>query len=199
VVGRVGIFAEMELFASTAFNHQEGRQLLGTTTLAATSRSVVGPSSIGIRRTVLRERVKRPDVVVSLIGQIPTRDAWPAVTGGLVAIKSIDPVVLFVNGNYSHPFESSATRRRPIAFDTFDLAMGYGLGLNDTTAISMAVAGLFAGKPDDLAPKPPSAFSVRFSLTTSLGRGLYLEPSVSFGLSGPAHNFGFGITMPYAF
>ena len=199
LVGRVGVFPETELFAATGYTHQAVRQLLGNATLASTSRSVIGPSSVGIRRTLLRENVRRPDVVVSTSGQIPTRDAWPAVTAGLVAIKSLDPVVLFANGNYTHPFERGSPSRRPMPVDTVDLSFGYGLGLNDTTAISMAVGALFAERPGDSAPKPPSTFSARFSLTTSLGAGLYLEPSFSFSLSGPAHSFAFGLTMPYAF
>jgi len=65
----------------------------------------------------------------------------------------------------------------------------------------MAVGGLFA-RPASTETGPlkvPSAFSLRMSITTALGAGLYLEPSVNVGLSGPAQSFGFGITMPYSF
>jgi hypothetical protein len=65
----------------------------------------------------------------------------------------------------------------------------------------MAVAGLFTGKAtvDGVAAKQPSIFSARFGLTASLAEGLYVEPSISFGLSGPGDSFAFGVTMPYAF
>ena len=39
----------------------------------------------------------------------------------------------------------------------------------------------------------------RFALTSWLAEGLYIEPSVSFGLSGPEDSFAFGVTIPYAF
>jgi excisionase family DNA binding protein len=201
VVGRVGIFDETEMFASTAFTRQDSRQLLGGATVASSGRSALGASGIGIRRTLMHEAVGRPDVVVTLSGQVPTRDTLPAVGAGVVLVKSLDPVVLFANANYAHPF-ARASGSRPIpALDTIDVSLGYGLGLNDTVAISMGVAGLFARPTrDGAAPsKPPSLFNARFGLTTALGEGLYLEPSISFGLSGPGHRFAFGVTMPYAF
>ena len=202
VVGRVGIFDETEVFAGTAFTRQDSRQLLGGATVGSSGRSALGASGIGIRRTVMHETVGRPDVVVTLTGQVPTRDTLPAVGAGVVLVKSLDPVVLFANANYAHPFARASGSSRPIPpLDTIDVSLGYGLGLNDTVAISMGVAGLFARPTrDGTAPsKPPSLFNARFGLTTALGEGLYLEPSISFGLSGPGHRFAFGVTMPYAF
>ena len=132
-------------------------------------------------------------------GQVPTGDLLATAGGGVVLLKSLDPVVLFANANYVHPFERTSSARTPI--DSVDLSLGYGLALNDSTAISMGVGGLFARTASsDTGPlKVPSAFSLRMSVTTALGAGLFLEPSVSVGLSGPAQTFGFGITMPYAF
>jgi hypothetical protein len=65
----------------------------------------------------------------------------------------------------------------------------------------MAVAGLFTGKTtiDGIAARQPSVFSARFGLTAWLAEGLYVEPSVSFGLSGPGDGFAVGVTLPYAF
>jgi hypothetical protein len=61
--------------------------------------------------------------------------------------------------------------------------------------------GLFTGKTivDGVAAQQPSVFIARFGLTASLAEGLYVEPSISFGLSGPGGSLAFGVTMPYAF
>jgi len=200
LVGRVGIFEETELFASTTFNNLDSRLFLGTTNLAGSGRSAVGATAAGIRRTLFRERVGRPDVIVAINGQMPTGDASAAVGGGLVLVKSIDPVVLFANTNYAHTFRrSGVTRVEPE--NSVDLSMGYGLGLNDSVAISMAVSGLFAGTTtvDNATLRSSALISGRFGLTMSLAEGLYIEPSVSFGLSGPGTSFAFGVTMPYRF
>jgi excisionase family DNA binding protein len=199
VVGRVGILNETEVFAGTAYSTQNTQQLAAGTVIGISDGSGFRSTTTGIRRTVLREGVKRPVVVASFSGQIPTRDALPAVGGGLVMVKSLDPVVLFASANYVHPFERITVARRPV--DTVDVTLGYGLGLNDATAISLAVGGVFAEttSTEGGTLKSPSLFSLRFSVTTALGQGMYLEPSVSIGLSGPGHSFAFGITMPFAF
>jgi hypothetical protein len=118
-----------------------------------------------------------------------------------VLVKSVDPVVIFTNLNYLHAFERDATlpsRTPPV--DVVDVSMGYGLGLNDTVAISLAVSGLFSRATTvGGGSTRPSVFSARFALTTWLAEGLYLEPSISFGLSGPGESFALGVTMPYAF
>ena len=50
--------------------------------------------------------------------------------------------------------------------------------------------------PDTLGPE---TFSLRFALTAALAKRLYIEPSVTMGLSGPGQSFTFGVTLPYSF
>ena len=85
--------------------------------------------------------------------------------------------------------------------ERLDVSLGYGLGLNDTLALSMAVSSVFAATTavNDVRIRQPHSFSGRFGLTSWLGKGLYIEPSVSFGLTGPGNSFPFGVTLPYAF
>lgn len=202
IMGRVGIFAETEFFASTTFHNQDVRQFLGNTTLASSGRSDFGGSQLGVRRTLLREGVGRPDIVMTVLGQLPTGDTSYAAGGGVVVIKSVDPVVLFANANYMRSFGedlSAAARVQPE--NSVDVSLGYGLALNDTLAISMAVSGVFSGRMrlDETTAREVRRFSARFGLTSWLGKGLYIEPSVSFGLSGPGEGFAFGISLPYTF
>ncbi len=42
-------------------------------------------------------------------------------------------------------------------------------------------------------------FSLQFGLTSWLAKGLYIEPTVSFGLNGPGDSFALGVTVPYTF
>ena len=202
LVGRLGIFRETELFASINFNRQSDRLFQGNTNLATSGRTAFGATIVGIRQTLIREGVGRPDIIVSVSGQFPSGDAGYAAGAGLVLVKSIDPVVLFASAGHQYAFSrTSADATSPAPRNSFDLSMGYGLGLNDTVAISMAVSGLFTGSTtfDNAKSRQPAIFSSRFGLTTRLGEGLYIEPSVSFGLSGPGNSFAFGVTLPYAF
>ena len=200
LMGRVGIFNETELFGSTTFHSQDNHQFLGSTTLGNTVQNTFGGLGLGLRRTLLREKAGRPDIVATVSGNIPLDDGPYALGGGLVVVKSVDPVVLFASGNYIHAF----SRGEPAGVqteDAVDVSMGYGIALNDSLAISMSVAGAFTGPSvlDNVRFRQPSVFGARFALTSWLARGLYIEPSVGFGLSGPGRSFTFGVTLPYSF
>jgi excisionase family DNA binding protein len=201
LVGRVGILTETELFASTSFHHQRSQAFLASAALGNSGRSELPGFGIGLRRTLLRESAGRPDIIGSVAAQIPTGDYAYGMGGGLVVVKSFDPVVVFANLNYSHAFRrvSGALTLRPE--DRFDVSLGYSLGLNDTLAISTAVSGVSTGTGtfEDATSRRHDLFSLRFALTSSLTERLYLEPSVSVGLAGPTNTFAFGITVPYSF
>ena len=202
LVARVGIFRETELFAATTVNRQSDRLFQGSTDVTTNSRTAFGAATVGLRQTLLREGVGRPDIIISVSGQFPTDDAGYAAGGGLVFVKSIDPVVLFASGGYRYGFDRGSPDTAVRASrNSFDLSMGYGLGLNDAVAISMTVTGLFTGSTTfgNATSKQPAIFSSRFGLTSRLGEGLYIEPSVSFGLGGPDNSVAFGVTLPYAF
>jgi hypothetical protein len=202
LVARVGVLNETEVFASTSFHSQDTHQFFDGARLASTGESDFAGLRVGVRRTLLREGAGRPDIIISLDGQIPTPDGASDASGGLILVKSVDPVVLFAGATWLHTFRRNlpdGTRFGPD--DRIAVSMGYGLALNDTLAISASVSGLFGAGPGSGAATSgtPGAFSGRFGLTSWLAEGLYIEPSVSFGLSGPGQSVAFGVTVPYAF
>jgi len=201
LVGRVGIFGETEVFASTSFNRLDSRLFSGLTTFGSSGDTWFGATALGVRRTLLREGAGRPDVVLTLSGQFATDRAPAALGGGVVVVKGVDPVVLFASTSYFRTFETDIDGQDVPPVDVVDVSMGYGLGLNDTVAISTAVSGRFAGTTtiQGVTASAPSSFSARLGLTAWLAEGLYIEPSVSFGLSGPGDAFAFGVTLPFAF
>ena len=204
VLARVGVLNETEVFASTTFNKQTSHLLFGGDTLARDTRTRLGGVSLGVNRTLLREQAGRPDVIANFAVHIPTDDAGAyALSGGLSLVKSVDPAVLFATVGYSdvigHRSVSASTSFEPAA--SVSASVGYGLGLNDTMAISTTFSGLFTGSTVvNGAPQHSSQFfSGRFALTSRLAEGLYIEPSVSFGISGPSDSVAFGLTVPYSF
>jgi hypothetical protein len=203
LVGRVGVFHETEVYAASAFYHLETSLVAGHADIASSGRNIAGDLGIGIRRTLLREAAGRPDIIASIDAQIPTDDDRVYVLGGGIAfVKSIDPVVLFAGSNYRHGFRRDVTDgSRLTPGNSFDVSLGYGLGLNDSIAISTAASGVFtrASFVESVGSGRAEHFSLRFALTATLARGLYIEPSVTIGLSGPGQSFTMGITVPYSF
>jgi hypothetical protein len=158
---------------------------------------------MGVRRTLLREAAGRPDIIASVDAVIPTDDdRGYALGGGVSLVKSLDPVVLFAGASYGHGFRRNLLdgTRLP-SRHSFAVSLGYGLALNDTVAISTAAAGVFtrARVFENLPAGQSESFSLRFALTSALARRLYIEPSVTVGLSGPGQSFTMGVTMPLAF
>ncbi len=127
----------------------------------------------------------------------------PAPTnGGLAFVKSIDPAVLFASANYRHTFSrdfTDVTRLEPE--DRVDFTLGYAFALNDTLTLSTALSGLITGETDfdNASLREQELFSLQFGLTSWLAKGLYIEPTVSFGLNGPGDSFAIGVTVPYTF
>jgi hypothetical protein len=120
----------------------------------------------------------------------------------VVLVKSVDPVVLFAGVNYHRGLRrdlDDGTRIK--SGNLVDVSLGYALALNDSLAISTAASALFSRARTFDAPdsRRVDTFGLRFALTSSLARRLYIEPSVSLGLSGPARSFTFGVTLPYSF
>jgi hypothetical protein len=203
LVGRVGVLNETEVYAGASYYHVESRLVAGATDLASSGRNIVGDVSIGVRRTLLREAAGRPDIIATIDGQIPTDDdRAPVLGGGMVFVKSVDPVVLFAGSSYQHGFRrnlSDGTRLAP--GNAFTVSLGYGLALNDTVAISTAASGVFtrASFIENVGAGRAETFSLRFALTSALTRRIFIEPSVTVGLSGPGQSFTMGITVPYSF
>ena len=202
VLGRVGVFEETEIFASTTFRDQQSDVIFGSQTLSESDRSEFGDVRLGIRHTFMKEGPGRPDIIATLDGRIPTGDTSYTVGGGLAFVKSIDPAVLFANANYHHTFSrdfDDVTRLEPE--DRVDFTMGYALALNDTLTISTSVSGLFTGATsfDNVELRQQDNFFLQFGLTSWLAEGLYIEPTVSFGLDGPGDSFAIGVTLPYTF
>ena len=110
--------------------------------------------------------------------------------------------VLFASANYRHTFSRDFADVTLLeAEDRADFTLGYALALNDTLTLSTSVSGLFTFETEFANAKlrDRDSFSLQFGLTSWLAKGLYIEPSVSFGLNGPGNSFAFGVSLPYTF
>jgi excisionase family DNA binding protein len=197
---RVGVGRETELFVGTAYVDQDTDLFFGNESIASSGVSELGDVVLGVRHTLMKERAGRPNIIGTLGVDIPTGDSSRAIRGGLALVKSVDPVALFASINYMHvdteEFENMSLLE---AEERIDLTLGYALALNDTLALSMALSGAFtsATRFPNAELRRQDGYSLRFGLTSWLARRVYIEPSVSFNLSGPSEGFAFGIAVPY--
>lgn len=202
LLARYGVAEETELFAGTSYRFQDTDLVLGDSTIESSTFDEFGDIRLGVRRTLMHEGTWRPNVVATLEGRVPTGHSSYALGGGLSFVKSYDPAVLFASANYRHTFSrefGDVTRLEPE--DRIDATFGYALALNDTLSISTALSGLFTfgTKFDDVRLRASDQFSLQFGLTALAAEGLYIEPTVSFGLNGPGDSFAVGLTVPYSF
>ena len=196
---RIGIFNETEAFLSAIFRSQNSDVLIGNNKVAEDHLSEFGDIRLGLRQTLLTEGPGRPNVIATIFGHIPTGHTSYAAGGGLSLVKSYDPVVLFATANYRHTFSrdfADVTRLEPE--NRFDVSLGYALALNDTLTISTSVSALFSGESTftNATLLRQDIYSLQLGLTSWLARGLYIEPTVSFGLSGPGNSVAIGVTLP---
>jgi excisionase family DNA binding protein len=199
---RVGIFDETEAFVSTIFRSLNSDVLAAGTKIAEDHLTEFGDVRLGVRQTLLTEAPGRPNIIATIFGNLPTGQTSYAIGGGVSLVKSFDPVVLFVTANYRHTFSrdfADITRLEPE--DRFDVTLGYALALNGTLTISTSVSGLFSSANTFTNARllRQEIYSLQLGLTSYLAQGLYIEPSVSFGLSGPGDSVAFGVTLPYTF
>jgi len=97
----------------------------------------------------------------------------------------------------------------PEAKDSFDATFGYAFALNDTLTLNGSVSGYFARKTrfeSTIGGQEVTGFlssqerlSLQLGLTSLITENLYIEPSVSFGLTGTGSNAAVGVNIPYTF
>lgn len=205
---RYGLFDNLQVFASVPYSYQTD-----TTTSAFTgeqrwdSRNKWGNASLGLRRSIIREGLWKPEVILSIDGQIPIEAGSYGLGGGVSLTKSSDPAVLFANLNYRHAFsryfaDNSLLEPRTV----YSVSLGYAYALNDSLTLGAMVSGNFFGRTEfnnnnnsSVILPSQKQFSMRTGLTYLISKSFYLEPTVSFGLNSSAQDVTFGTTLVYTF
>lgn len=197
---RYGLRDNLQLFAAIPFLHFEDEVAFGSSKLVDTSDSEFGDLTLGLRQALFREGVGYPSVILSAQGSIPTRDNPYTLGASIAMTKSLDPAILFANIGYQHAFVGNI-ESRPRAENSVSATLGIAYALNDTLTLSTALDAAFTGRTtfDRLTLLSNERYNLRFGLTSYLAKGLYIEPSVSFGLTGPGSEVTIGINLPYTF
>jgi len=199
VVGvRYGLAKNLQFFSSIPYVCSSNNENSFGELTSADNRNW-GDVTIGLQRSILKEGLWVPEIIISITGKIPTLDGSRYALGPDVSfIKSLDPVAVFFNIGYNHLFNSNNQTVVPEQKNYYTTTFGYAFALNDLLTIGTSVSGLFPQYPtseDD--PLIQKQFSLKLSLTSLLSRSLYVEPSVSIGLNRAASDVTFGMNFVY--
>jgi excisionase family DNA binding protein len=198
LVARYGVFKETELFGGIVYEYQ--RISYDFTDYTDRDTDDVVEILLGARRTLIHERRRVPDVVLSVNGRIPILHSSYALRGDLWVLKSFDPVVLLAGLQYERVFSrdfDNVNRLEPE--NTLGLKLGYAFAVNDDLTLSTTVYGWFVGGTEfsKVTLKRHEEYNLRLAVTGRMGKGRYVEPSVSFGLNGPGTRVMFGLSFPF--
>lgn len=200
---RYGLLDDLQLFAGIPLVYRNTTQKLGSREVANSESTYWGEVTAGLRYAALHEGLGYPSVILSVNGIVPTRDSPWGIGGSIALTKSLDPAVLFANIGFQHYFNDSVRalpRLQPE--DQVNATAGIAYALNDTLTLSTSIAGVFSAQTrfsNGLVLPAQERYSLRFALTAFLTDGLFIEPSVSFGLNGNSSDVTFGLNLPYTF
>ncbi len=174
---------------------------------------------LGLSRTLLHESLYIPDIVFSVEGTVPVAHASPTLGGKLWLLKSFDPIVIYGGADYRYAWGRNYSNVNLLVADhRVRGTMGYAFSVNDSLTLSTSVSGAWASESDRVDPSPdlvdeddPDAgfedpnrtlsaretWSLRLALTGRMRGGVYIEPSVTIGLSGPGNWVAVGLTVPW--
>lgn len=202
LVGRYAVGRDTEVFASTSYQKQRAAIVANGQSFTSSSRDDFGDIGFGVRHTAVHEGPGRPDVIVMLEGSVPTGASSYSLGGGVTLVKSFDPAVLFGSIEYRHTFSRNfedITRLQPR--NRIEAQIGYAFALNDTVILNTALSGIFNFESTfaNAAFRQNESFHLRTGLTARISRNLFIQPSVSYRLTGPGSGLIFALNFPYTF
>jgi excisionase family DNA binding protein len=201
VTGRYGVINDLELVASLSYLSST-REISPSITPTRSSENRFGDLYLSTRYAPVHEQASWPSVIVSVDGRVPTDNAGSyALGGGISLVKSLDPAAVFAGFTYTHAFDlRSLPEVTGQPANILTASLGLAFAMNDQLSVGGAVTGSFdLGGGDEDTGSSGQNFALRFNVTWLLTEGIFLEPSVSFGLNGPGDNVAFGLSMPFSF
>ncbi len=168
---------------------------------------VLGDFSIGIAKTLLREKDWWPDLVGRITwdsdtGQTEKRgislvDGFHEFRGSLTAIKRLDPLAFFGTGFYERPLEKNDFKPG----DQYGFSLGVSLATSPETALSAALQQSFYREDRingrDLPGSDSVVSSLSFGASWIVGRGSLLSVSPSIGLTDDAPDYTARVSWSY--
>ena len=151
-----------------------------------------GPFSIGLVKTLFKEKGRIPDLIGSATysdgGDIQEASSF---TLGLTATKRQDPLIFTAGASFSRSEEVAGIR----AGDLTNLSIGTVLAASPFTSLLFSVDQLFIGEAtideSNIDGSSFEAASATIGASSVVGRNLFFQGTVEFGLSDLAQDYVF--------
>lgn len=203
--------SQLEFGLPYSFVHQSQLTDLGSLgrfTGSATA-SGLGDLSVGVAKTLTRERGWRPDLIGRLtynVGNGDQRDNGVALPAGnpaaqvqLVAVKRQDPLAFIGSLSYQKAFEKDQIKQG----DQIGFSLGTALASSPQTSLQFSLSQIFAQKTEiNGNPVPGSERTVGlFNLGASsvLSKNMMFNTVLSIGLGNDAPKYAIQFTLPIRF
>lgn len=200
---RYGLMDNLQAFSSIPLTHQSQTLSQGSQDLIDSNVTRWGNVTAGLRYAALAEGLGYPSVILSLNGAFPTNSGAYGAGASIALTKSIDPAVLFFNLGYTHYFnDETIDLTQATADDQYNVTGGIAYALNDTLTLSTRLSAVFTSRSrlrNNFTLASRELYNLEFALTSFLTEGLYIEPSVGFGLNDDAPDLTIGLNLPYTF
>ena len=183
-----------------------------------------GDSSVNINHTLLQPKDWYPGVAVSVGSTVPTgpkpykfaasyvlgqdpRDPFVAlqsrghwsITAQATLFRVFDPIVMFLAAGIDYPIEETVSGRRVAPGQRYIVSGGVGISFSEFTTLGMRVNWSYEDpwRIDgvQLFGDASEGAQLEFKMTHRLDTDLYLEPSVSYGLTDTTQDFGAGVNV----
>ena len=212
---RCGLSNDLQLFITVPFTQQklDVRADVGSQNV---SESGIGDITSGLRYQLYRERGVIPDMVFGFAakarnGKDPYSESPNAIPLGsghyhliadLVAIKSLDPAIFFLQVGYEYTIKRNVHGQEVDPWDPIIYNFGTGFALNDQITLSTRVNGringqtLIGGMSDGFGQ---NSINIEFGTSILLREGMSIFPSVVIGLTEEAPDVTIGLSLTSQF
>lgn len=197
---RHGLRDNLQLSASLPYRTQ--RTTLYAPDRLSTHSNQLGDAALGLLGVALRENSGRPALIWSLSAIAPTGPGDAGIGAGASLTRSLDPVVLFASMNYLYGIRTDINDPdRNLAKHNLAYNAGFAFAANDSVAFAAQLIGSRRnyGRNDSGIWLPREQHQLQLGLTYLLSPGLYVEPTVAFGLGSSTPDVTLGINIPYNF
>lgn len=168
-----------------------------------------GDLSIGLAKTLVREKGIMPDVIGRLTyitgsgsrtdGQVALAGGYRQLGGEVVALKRQDPLAFFASASYGHVFEKNGLRPGDVA----SLSIGTVLAASPATSLQLGFTQTYRQKMESGGIKLPGTDQtygiVGLGASAVLSRDVMLLVSTGIGLGGDAPKYSFNVSLPITF
>lgn len=206
---RYGLPFDSQVELGVPFTHIDSSQVSALGTASATSANGIGDLTIGIAKTLAREKGWVPDLIGRVsynfgngkrqVGVINLNAGYRQAHAELVALKRQDPLAFFASAFYTRVFEKDQLKPG----DVSGFSLGTVLAASPATSLQFAFTQVFQQKQQaagDNVPGSNSAYGVMsVGATSVLSRRVSLNAQVGVGMGNNAPRYTFILAMPILF